>query len=265
MADDVLREERIRQYLKNDRLKLKVYSSITSTNTVLKAMAEKSAEAGLCLIAGEQTAGRGRLGRSFYSPPDSGLYMSLLLRPNLPAADATAVTACAAVAVAEAMESLAPLKAEIKWVNDVLVEGRKACGILTEASVNGESGQVNYLVVGIGINTRIPDGGFPGELGGIAGSAFGQQAIPELRTRLAAEVLNRLTGYTSHLQEKQWLEEYRRRSMVLGKRINILSPGKEPEPATALDLTPDFALIVRTENGELRHLNSGEVSIRPVA
>ena len=265
MADDVLREERIRQYLKNDRLKLRVYDCITSTNTVLKTMAEEGAGEGLCLIAGEQTSGRGRLGRSFYSPPDSGLYMSLLLRPGLRAADATAVTACAAVAVAEAVESLAPVKAEIKWVNDVFVEGRKACGILTEASVDGESGQVRYLVVGIGINTRIPDGGFPGELHGIAGPAFGQQAIPELRTRLAAEVLNRLTEYTSHLQEKEWFVEYRSRSMVLGKRISILSPGKEPEPATALDLTPDCALIVRTEKGELRHLNSGEVSIRPEA
>ena len=137
MADDMLREERIRHYLKNNRLKLRVYNRITSTNTVLKNMAEEGAEEGLCLIAGEQTAGRGRLGRGFYSPPDSGLYMSLLLRPTLQAADATAVTACAAVAVAGAIESLAPVKAEIKWVNDIFVEGRKVCGILTEASVDG--------------------------------------------------------------------------------------------------------------------------------
>ena len=265
MTDDVLREEKIRQYLKNDRLKLKVFDSITSTNTVLKTMAEEGAEEGLCLIAGEQTAGRGRLGRSFFSPPDSGLYMSLLLRPNLQAAEATSVTACAAVAVAEAIESLAPVKAEIKWVNDVFVDGRKACGILTEASVDGESGQVNYLVVGIGINVSVPIGGFPEKLGSIAGPAFGPESIPELRSRLAAEVLDRLTEYSSHLQKKECFEEYRRRSMVLGKRINILSPGKVPELATALDLAPDFALIVRTESGEIRQLNSGEVSIRPEA
>ena len=262
MTDDVLREEAIRRHLRNDRLKLQVYDSITSTNTVLKAMAENGAEEGFCLIAAEQTAGRGRLGRSFYSPPDSGLYMSLLLRPGLQAADATAVTAGAAVAVAEAVESLAPVKAEIKWVNDVYVEGRKVCGILTEASVDGMSGQVNYLVVGIGINTRIPDGGFPEDLRSIAGSAFGQQDIPELRSRLAAEVLNRLTEYTSRLQQKEWFEEYRRRSMVLGKKIFILEPGKEPGSAEAIDLDRDFALLVRTENGELRRLNSGEVSIR---
>ena len=262
MTDDVLREEAIRRHLRNDRLKLQVYDSITSTNTVLKAMAENGAEEGFCLIVAEQTAGRGRLGRSFYSPPDSGLYMSLLLRPGLQAADATAVTAGAAVAVAEAVENLAPVKAEIKWVNDVYVEGRKVCGILTEASVDGRSGQVNYLVVGIGINTRIPDGGFPEDLRSIAGSAFGQQDIPELRSRLAAEVLNRLTEYTSRLQQKEWFEEYRRRSMVLGKKIFILEPGKEPESAEAIDLDRDFALLVRTENGELRRLNSGEVSIR---
>ena len=263
MTDDVLREETIRQYLKNDRLKLQVTDSITSTNTVLKAMAEEGAEEGLCLVAGEQTAGRGRLGRSFYSPPDSGLYLSLLLRPSLQAADAAAITACAAVAVAEAVECLAPVKAEIKWVNDVYVEGRKACGILTEASVDGKSGQVNYLLVGIGVNTRVPDGGFPGELRSIAGSVFGERDIPDLRCRLAAEILDRLTEYTSHLQEKEWFGEYRRRSMVLGKKILILSPGKEPEPATAVDLAPDFSLVIRTENGELHRLNSGEVSIRP--
>ena len=262
MTDDVIREETIRRYLRNDRLKLQIYGSITSTNTVLKAMAADGAEEGLCLIAAQQTSGRGRLGRSFYSPPDSGLYMSLLLRPGLQAAAATAVTACAAVAVAEAIEDLAPVQAEIKWVNDVYVEGRKVCGILTEASVDGESGQLRYLVVGIGINTRIPEGGFPGDLCGIAGSAFGERAIPELRSRLAAEVLNRLTEYNSNLQEKEWFEEYRRRSMVLGKKIFILAPGKEPDSAEAIDLDRDFALIVKTGNGEQRRLNSGEVSIR---
>ena len=259
---DVLSEERVRNYLKTDWLDVQVYRSITSTNTVLKTMAEEGAAEGLCLVAGEQTAGRGRRGRSFYSPPDSGLYLSMLLRPTLQAADATSITACAAVAVAEAIEDLAPVKAEIKWVNDILIGERKVCGILTEASLDCESGGVNYLIVGIGINTRVPQADFPEELRPIAGSAFGDQPIPELRCRLAAGVMDRLAGYYTHLTEKTWFEEYRRRSVVLGKDVNILYPDREPEPATVLDLDPDCALIVRTENGEVRRLNSGEVSIR---
>lgn len=261
-ASDVLSQEGVQKYLKTEGLRLQVYRSISSTNTVLKSMAEDGAEEGLCLLAGEQTAGRGRRGRSFYSPPDSGIYMSVLLRPSLQAVDATAITACAAVAVAEAIESLAPVAAEIKWVNDVYVDGRKVCGILTEASLDCENGQVNYLIVGIGINTRIPAGDFPTELRNIAGAAFGAQEIPALRCRLAAGVLDRLMEYYRNLTEKKWAEAYRRRSFVLGREINILAPGKEPEPAVALDIDPDFALIVRTESGVLRRLNSGEVSIR---
>jgi len=260
---DVLSEAGIRRYLKTEGLQFHIYSSVGSTNTVLKTMAEEGAKEGLCVLSEQQTAGRGRLGRSFYSPPENGLYMSLLLRPMLPAEDATAVTACAAVAVAETIENLAPVRAEIKWVNDVMVDGRKVCGILTEASLDCESGQVNYMIVGIGINTHPPKDDYPAELRGIAGAAFGNTAIPELRCRLAAGVLDRLTAGCARLREKEWFEEYRRRSLVLGKPILILAPGREPEPAVALDLDPDFALIVRTESGELRRLNSGEVSIRP--
>ncbi len=261
-ASDVLREEDVRKYLAVEGLDVRVYRSITSTNTVLKTMAEEGAPEGRCLIAGEQTAGRGRRGRSFYSPPDSGIYLSILLRPALQAADATSITACAAVAVAEAIESLATVNAEIKWVNDIYIDGKKVCGILTEASLDCESGQVNYLIVGIGINTRVPTSDFPEDLRSIAGSAFGEKPIPELRCRLAAGVLNRLMYYYGSLTDKAWFDEYRRRSLVLGMEINILAAGKEPEPAVALDLDRDFALVVRTESGELRRLNSGEVSVR---
>ena len=264
-GSDVLREEGVRRYLKADGINLQVYRTVSSTNTVLKAMAEEGAKEGTCIIAAEQSAGRGRLGRSFYSPPDSGIYMSLLLRPALQATDATCITACAAVAVAEAIESLAPVKAEIKWVNDVYVDGRKVCGILTEASLDCESGMVSHLIVGIGINIRIPASDFPEDLKGIAGVAFGDRKIPELRNRLAAEVLNRLMHYYENLTDKAWFDEYRRRSLVLGKEISILAPGRAPEAATALDLDRDFALIVRTESGELRRLNSGEVSVRTQA
>lgn len=262
---DLLSEAGIRRYLHTEGLRLRLYPSIGSTNTVLKKMAEAGEAEGLCLVAEQQTAGRGRLGRSFYSPPQSGLYMSLLLRPKLPAEDAVNITACAAVAVTEAIESLAPVHAGIKWVNDVWVDGRKVCGILTEASLNGESGRPAWVIVGIGVNTRRPSGGFPEDLQAIAGSAFGTEPIPELRCRLAAGILDRLMLFSRDLKSEEILAAYKKRSLVPGNEIWILRPGEAPEPAFALDIDEDYALIVRTADGEIRRLNAGEVSIRPTA
>lgn len=262
LQGDVLSEQGLRTYLTNPALSPKVYASITSTNTVLKGMAAEGAPEGLCLIAGEQTEGRGRMGRSFYSPVDSGLYMSLLLRPQLPAAEAVRITAAAAVAVCEAIEELSGLETQIKWVNDVLVHGKKVCGILTEAALDCESGQLHYAVVGVGINTAVPAGDFPPELRPIAGAVFGEEKPPELRCRLAALVLDRLMAYKERLDDPALLDAYRRRSLVLGKEISILSPGKEPEAAEAVDLAPDFSLLVRLPDGSLHRLNSGEVSVR---
>ena len=259
---DVLSEEGIRRHLKHQELKLQVYKTITSTNTVLKALAAEGAPAGLALIAGEQTAGRGRMGRSFYSPADSGLYLSLLLRPNVSAVEATRLTACAAVAVAETIEELSGRPAQIKWVNDIFVDGRKVCGILTEASVDCENGMMHYVIIGLGVNTHVPAGDFPEEIRGIAGAAFDSDSIPELRCRLAAGILDRLAEYTENPGAPRVFEGYRSRSLVLGKAINILAPGRDPVPAEVLDLEEDYALLVRLPDGSTQRLNSGEVSVR---
>ena len=259
---DVLSEEGIRRHLKHQELELQVYKTITSTNTVLKTLAAESAPAGLALIAGEQTAGRGRMGRSFYSPADSGLYLSLLLRPNMSAVEATRLTACAAVAVAETIEELSGRPAQIKWVNDIFVDDRKVCGILTEASVDCENGMMHYVIIGLGVNTHVPAGDFPEEIRGIAGAAFNADQIPELRCRLAAGILDRLAEYTENPGAARVFEGYKSRSLVLGKAINILAPGRDPVPAEALDLEEDYSLIVRLPDGSTTRLNSGEVSVR---
>ena len=261
-VSDVLSAEGIRRHLRHGELQLQVYKTISSTNTVLKGLAAEGAGEGLALIAEEQTAGRGRMGRSFYSPPESGLYLSLLLRPEMQAVDAVHLTACAAVAVAEAIEALSGREAQIKWVNDIFVGGRKVCGILTEASVDCESGMMHYVIIGIGVNTHVPDGNFPEELRGIAGAAFGSEPVPELRCRLAAEILDRLSDYAADPASPAVFEGYRRRSLVLGKEINILSPGRDPEPAVAVDLGEDYSLLVRLPDGSTRRLNSGEVSVK---
>ena len=261
-VSDVLSTEGIARHLRHKELRLQVYKTIGSTNTTLKALAAEGAEAGLALIAEEQIMGRGRMGRSFFSPANSGLYLSLLLRPQMPAADATRLTACAAVAVSEAIEALSGQEAGIKWVNDIFVDGRKVCGILTEASVDCESGMMHYVIIGIGVNTHVPDGDFPEELRGIAGAAFGAEPVPELRCRLAAEILDRLMDYTPDPAAPEIFAGYRSRSLVLGREINILAFGREPEPARAVDLDENYSLRVRLPDGSERLLNSGEVSVR---
>ena len=259
---DVLTADGVMKHLRRRELRIEVLPSVSSTNTVLKARAEQGEAAGSVLIALEQTAGRGRMGRGFYSPEGSGLYMSVLYRPSSPVTDAVRITACAAVAVAETIEELSGRPAQIKWVNDIFVDGRKVCGIMTEASVDCENGMMHYVIIGLGVNTHVPAGDFPEELRGIAGAAFDADSIPELRCRLAAGILDRLAEYTENPRAPRVFEAYKRRSLVLGKAINILAPGRDPVPAEVLDLEEDYALLVRLPDGSTTRLNSGEVSVR---
>ncbi len=259
---DVLSAEGIARYLRHPEIRPQVFPSLTSTNTVLKSLAAEDAPAGTAVLAVTQTAGRGRLGRSFYSPSASGLYLSLLLRPDLAPADAPRLTSCAAVAVAEAVSGLSGRETGIKWVNDVYMDGKKICGILTEAGIDLESGRVSYVVVGIGINLRAPEGGFPEEIRNIAGAAFDGLSVPDLRNRLAALVLDRLADYAADPFSDALFDAYAKRSFVPGRKITVLAPGKEPVPAEALRLNRDYSLQVRLEDGREEKLASGEVSIR---
>ena len=260
---DVLSAAGVEKYLKNQSLNIRVVDTVDSTNAAMKRMAAEGAPQGSVLIANQQSAGRGRMGRSFFSPPGTGIYMSLLLRPRMDAQRATLVTASAAVAVAEAIERLSGEPVQIKWVNDVLFHGRKVCGILTEAAMDFESGMIDYVVPGIGVNTAVPEEGFPEELQGIAGAAFGSARVPELRCRLAAEILDRFMDYYACLGSRACYEAYKSRSVVLGKDVQLLSPGREPLSAQVLDIDEDFALVVRTEDGRIQRVNAGEVSLRP--
>lgn len=270
-GSDVLSAAGIEKHLKTKGLRLRVLPFVTSTNTLLKAEAAEGAPEGAVLVAGEQTEGRGRMGRSFFSPPGSGLYLSLLLRPQAPAAETAKLTAYAAVAVAEALEE-AGGAAEIKWVNDIYMGGRKVSGILTEAALDCERGVTEYAVVGIGVNLYAPEGGFPPELGEIAGAAFGNgsgdgnaETVPALRCRLAAAVIDRFFGfYRSDGPEtaRYCYKAYKRRSLVLGRRVLVHAVARPPEEAEAVDIAPDFSLVVRGADGIIRRVASGEVSVR---
>ncbi len=240
-----------------ERLSIRVIERTGSTNTDLKRAAEQGEKHGTVLIAKEQTNGKGRLGRSFCAPKDTGLYMSILLRPDFSAEEALFITTSAAVAVSEAADALAGTETKIKWVNDVYSEGKKICGILTEASMNFENGRLDYAVCGIGVNLTADT--FPEELRSIAGGILSERK--ELRAELAAGILSRFFFYYDRLPAPDFLPEYRRRSLLLGKRIEFTQNGREFE-GTAQDIDSKARLVVRLNSGETTALSSGEASLK---
>ena len=238
-----------------ERLDIRTAAVTGSTNDDIKVLAEKGAEEGTAVIAGAQTAGKGRLGRSFYSPGDSGLYMSVLLRPRLDTADALAITTSAAVSAAEAVESVTDKTAGIKWVNDIYVSGRKVCGILTESSLAAD-GSLRYAVLGIGINAGETE--FPPELRDKAGTLGCGASV---RPVLAAKVLERFFAYYDALPSRAYMEEYRRRSVLTGKTIEY-EAGGILHTAEVLGIDDEARLKVRTSDGKVDYLASGEVNIK---
>jgi BirA family biotin operon repressor/biotin-[acetyl-CoA-carboxylase] ligase len=260
--NDIVSAESIAPFLRGEanQFELEVRQSVTSTNTLAKEMAAQGAKEGTVMIAREQTEGRGRMGRTFYSPSSSGIYFSVILRPKLNLEDSLLITTATAVAVAQAIETVAKVKASIKWVNDIFVAGKKVCGILTEASLNFESGGLEYAVVGIGINIETKD--FPIEIKQIAGSLFSNKPGDEpVTSMLVAEVLNNLGNCMNSLTDKRYLTEYRKRSFLIGKDILVMK-GKETTPAKAVDIDEKARLVVDYEDGTREALVSGEVSIR---
>lgn len=237
---------------------IEIRDSVTSTNTVLKELAESGKRQETVLIARQQTAGKGRLGRSFLSPKGTGLYMSLLLYPAFSAEESLSITTAAAVAVAGAAEAVTGREAGIKWVNDVYLDGYKICGILTEASVDFESGGLQYAVLGIGVNIREPAGGFPESVRDIAGALYRQDPPPGTECALAAEILNRFFTFYKELSAKPFLEEYKRRSLLTGMRITF-SKGREQYAGVALGVDDDARLIVRLDDGTTAVFSAGEV------
>lgn len=243
-----------------DGIKLEFYPKTESTNSIIKERASQGENEGLLVVAGEQTRGRGRLGRSFFSPGDTGIYMSLLLKPSIAPEDAVLITTAAAVSVCEALEKLGVSDARIKWVNDIFVNKKKVCGILTEGCFNAQKGCFDYAVLGVGINVYEPECGFPEDIKDIAGAVFGEEK-ENLRNRLVAEFLSSFMNYYKNIDKKLHCPQYDRRCFVLGKDINIIKNG-EKTSAKALGIDDKCGLLVEFENGEKTVLNSGEISIR---
>ncbi len=241
------------------------HATLASTNDALTAQAVQNETEGKVIIAETQHAGRGRLDRQFFSPPGSGIYMSLLLRPQVPLQAAQMITPATAVAVAEAIEKITYKQAKIKWVNDIFCDGKKVCGILTETALDPDNGRLAYAVVGIGINVKEPEGGFPEEIHATASAILSQEEYrPGTRNALVAAVLEDFWRYYQELEEKTFLPAYKARSMLLGQRIQVIENTQTRE-AIGGEIDDDCRLNVTFEDGSAARLNAGEVRIKPLS
>lgn len=254
-SGDLLTAEGVRAYLPKElkNNKIIVLKSVDSTNTYAKKSAADGAENGTVILAERQTAGRGRRGNSFYSPDKKGLYMSVIFRHNRFKENPDLFTVCAGCSVCAAIETLTEKKPLIKWVNDIYLEGKKICGILSEATLDIESNAVDNVVVGIGVNLTTDD--FPTEIQNKAGALN----VNISRNRMAAEIIAQLYRCLERSREKN-LEDYKAHSLVLGKEVHFIQNGAS-RSGKATDIDEKGQLIVITDKGR-EILNSGEISVK---
>ncbi|MCL2046473.1 MAG: biotin--[acetyl-CoA-carboxylase] ligase [Oscillospiraceae bacterium] len=253
----------IAAHVKNpDLFHFDVRTTVTSTNSLLRELAASNLPEGYVIAAEEQSAGKGRMGRSFHSPACHGIYFSVLLRPSPDSTDTGLITSAAAVATAEAIEELTGIHVGIKWVNDLFLGDKKVCGILTEATYDMESGAIDNAVLGIGVNVSKPAEGYPKEVDLVITSILENQSeIDGIRCRLIAAILDNFWLYYQDISARRFLPAYKSRSILLGRDILVLS-GDAITPAHALEIDEDCRLVIKCENGEIATLNSGEVSIK---
>lgn len=260
LESDVLSEQAIDCYL-NHAYPVSVFPEITSTNDVLKKLAvSEHVPEGTTIISDYQTGGKGRLGRSFFSPKGTGLYISMLLRPQGTVMDNLMLTAQSAVAVYRAIQRVTGVELSIKWVNDLYYHGHKVCGILSEGQTSMESGRLEFVIVGIGINLYEPEEGFPEELREKAGSIFGKRSEGRIvdRNRIAAELIREFYALAP---QKTLAAEYIEHNMVPGHDIMVID-GTAQRPARAIGIRPDGTLEIEEADGSKNTLVFGEVSVR---
>ncbi len=261
---DRLTRGSIRPYLADPDRPLICLDTVDSTNNYAKNRTVTGGIAGgTAVVSDEQTGGRGRLGRSFQSPKGKGVYVSVLWKPDIPPVRALNLTACVAVAVCEGIEAATGIKPGIKWTNDLVLKGRKLGGILTEMAVEGETGALQYVVTGIGINANHGPEDFSDEVRPLAISLAEALGHPVERGRLCACLLNALDAmYADWLAGRgDFHARYRENCLTLGKPVKLLR-GDRAEDAFAEDIDGDFGLIVRHPDGRRETVNSGEVSVR---
>lgn len=250
--NDVVSAQSIKSYLKND-IDVICLDCVDSTNNECKRMLADGQYGVFLVTADEQTAGRGRQGKTFYSPIATGVYFSLVIRPHAALTNAVTATTAASVAVCKAIEQLTDKQPKIKWVNDVYVDNKKICGILTEAITNFEEGIVDSVIIGIGIN--ISTHSFPD---GVDNAGCLNADVD--RNRLIAKTVDELLHIAGG-DYKSFIDYYRSHSLVIGERIKFIQNSKVT-PATAIEIDETGGLVVKLDDGTVTTLRSGEISIR---
>lgn len=265
-SPDRLTSGELMAYLSPERMKSVVcLDTVDSTNRQLRRMALEGAADGQIVLANEQTEGLGRLGRSFLSPRDKGVYLSVLMCPDVLPSESVAITARAAVAACNAIYSVCGVRPGIKWLNDLVLNKKKLCGILTEMSVESEIGHVQYVIVGIGVNVNEMPCDFPEGIRKAATSLAAETGLSFSRARLAAELIKELDRLRFRwTQEKQlYWETYCADSVTLGREIRIIS-GEKSRTGTAVSIQSDYSLTVRYPDGLTETLSNGEVRVRGI-
>lgn len=268
VPDNVLSEQLIK-HNKHDGIdnQIIVLDSTSSTNSYANELIFEHKENldGTVVFAREQTAGMGRLGRDFSSPKGEGIYMSMIIAPKCPASQLSLLTSYCGLAVCRALERVCNVKATIKWPNDIIINNRKVCGILTKLAADGETGQITHAVVGIGVN--VLQSQFEKQLEKKAISLLMATGVKYSVSMVAASIIEELNliFYTEKwlLQKNHTiLEQLRERSCTLGKTVDVITP-LETRRGVAEDIGPDGALIVRFDTGT-EMISCGEVSVRGV-
>lgn len=256
LENDILSAQVIEKFLGSSQAPVFVYKEVSSTNEVLKEkmLLEKNRlPHGTMVLAEKQTQGKGRSGKSFYSPKDSGLYMSVLLRPGKTIHQSLLLTQGAAVAVCKGVEKVCGISLDIKWVNDLYYQGKKVCGILTEAVTDFETGDIDFAVVGMGILLYHPQEQFVGE--NPQGSIFAGRECSIDRNRLAGEIGNYLL---EEAEREQVSPLYKERNLVLGRKMILIQKGRR-RPVEPLEILDDGSLLVRNQIGEKETVYFGEL------
>lgn len=254
-------EQTIRKELSqyNNEVRFILKEEVTSTNDELDLLAKNGMDEVTVMLSESQTLGKGRMGRTFHSPRNSGIYMSILLRPHILPEDCNLLTPMTAVAAAKAISEVLSVKADIKWVNDIYVKGRKAAGILTKAAFSSKD-KTDYVIVGIGINLTVPKEGFHEEIKDIAGAVC-EKVSSEERDRFVGVFLREFLSYYNCIPEVTFCEEYRKRLLYIGEKITV----REKESfytATVLGVNERLQLEVLTEDGKEKTLYTEEITIR---
>ncbi len=243
---------------------ISIYDSLESTNKTAKSMASLGAQHGTVIISKTQTLGSGRKNRSFFSP-EGGIYMSVILDPRfLPFTNTALITSYTAVCISKAMEKLANVTPTIKWINDIYVGPKKVCGILTESGIDFESGEIQWLVVGIGINFAVDTKAFPSDIRKRAGSLFVPGEAIISKNHLIAEILERLISPArgKNLTPSSILRSYKKRLNMLDQEVTVIERSGDSYTAIAKDIDENGKLIIEFPDKSTKVLSSEEISIR---